>query len=381
MSGAPAEDSEHMAEALALALRGRGRVEPNPRVGAIALARGAVVGRGWHRAWGDPHAEVEALAEARAAGARPDTLVVTLEPCSTPAGVAGKKTPPCTQAVLDAGVRRVVVGALDPDPRHHGRGIAVLRDAGVTVTTGVLAEEWAAANRPFARWLALERPWTIAKWAMTLDGKTATAAGHSRWISGEAARAETHALRARVDAIVIGFRTAVRDDPRLDVRHGQALAGAPPPLRVVVDPLAALPLESRLLTTAREQPSCLLVHEAADERSIAARVALGAWVVRVPALPGGGERQLDLAAAWRGLRERGVRRVLVEGGGSLLAQLLDAGCVDQCLVFVAPKLFGGAGAPTPLGGEGVPSPAQALQLDEFECRPCGADVAISGFVR
>ena len=186
-----------MEEALALALRGRGHVEPNPRVGAVAIEKGEVVGRGWHRFWGGPHAEVEALADAEVRGAHPDTIAITLEPCSSAPGDGGKKTPPCTDSLLAAGIKRVVVGVQDDDPRHRGQGLAVLEEAGVEVIDGVLPARCRDLNRPFARSLRSDRPWTISKWAMTLDGKTAAPTGESRWISGKASRTRVHELRSR----------------------------------------------------------------------------------------------------------------------------------------------------------------------------------------
>ncbi len=361
-----------MREAIELALRGRGEVEPNPRVGALAIADGAIVGRGWHRHWGGRHAEVEALADAAANRARPDTLVVTLEPCSTPAGVDGKVNPPCVDAIRNSPVRTVIAGAKDPAPRHRGRGFAALAEAGIRVQTGVLADECTAINGPFHRWLGLDRPWTIAKWAMSLDGKTAAHTGDARWISGESARQRSHLLRARVDAVAVGYRTVAADDPALTVRH---VEGAQP-IRLVIDPEAALPARGRMLETAAAGPIWLLVGEAHAERAAEAWGVAGAEVLAVPAA---GPHRLDLAAAWRALRGRGLRRLLVEGGGGLCAELLAGDLIDQTLCFVAPRLIGGAAAPTPVGGAGQPTVAQAWRLAEMTWQACGEDLAIVAF--
>jgi diaminohydroxyphosphoribosylaminopyrimidine deaminase/5-amino-6-(5-phosphoribosylamino)uracil reductase len=362
-----------MRAALEHARAGRGHVEPNPRVGAVAVAGDAVF-FAHHRGWGLPHAEVEALAAAAAAGRRVDTVYVTLEPCGSERGEGGKKTPPCARALLAAGVRRVVYGQDDPDPRHRGRGPALLRAAGVEVTGGVEAMACAAINRPFLRWLGLDRPWTIAKWAMSLDGKIATRTGESRWISSAASRRAVHALRARVDAVVVGFRTVQRDDPLLTVRDVEGDS----PLRIVVDPEAALPLTSALVRTAREVPVLALVAEAAASARCAALAAAGVEVVRGP---GPGPRGLDLAGAWRALRQRGLQRVLVEGGGGLLAQLFAADAVDQVLAFVAPLVIGGADALAPVAGQGVGALAQAWRADETLVETgviaVGDDVAIT----
>lgn len=363
-----------MGEAIELALRGRGLVEPNPRVGALALRGEQVVGRGWHAVYGGPHAEVHALQEAGARGARPDTVVVTLEPCSSLPGDGGKKTPPCTGALVEAGVGRVVVGAVDPDPRHRRAGLAALEKAGIEVIDGVLAARCREINKTFDKWLALDRPWTIAKWAMTFDGKTATPTGESRWISGMESRQTTHALRARCDAVVVGFRTARIDDPELTVRHAEG----PQPIRIAVDPYAEIDDDSRLVATAREIPTWLLVHERADALRAGHLQDLGVQVIHVPPAERG--RRLHLLQAWRELRKRGLRRVMVEGGGGMVAQLLAWGCVDQVLAFVAPKIIGGELAPTPVGGEGRPFMAEAIPLQEMSWETSGEDLALSAFV-
>jgi diaminohydroxyphosphoribosylaminopyrimidine deaminase/5-amino-6-(5-phosphoribosylamino)uracil reductase len=363
-----------MEEALSLAMRGRGEVEPNPRVGALALRDGEVVGRGFHRWFGAPHAEVEALADARARGARADTVVVNLEPCSTPEGVDGKKTPPCTRALLAAGISRVVIGMRDPDPRHHGRGVAELAAAGVEVVEDVLGERCRAINAPFARGLALDRPWTISKWAMTLDGKTAAANGTSKWISGEASRRKVHELRSRVDAVVIGARTARVDDPELTVRH---VAGEQP-ARIVVDPGAQLDERSRLVQTIGTASLWILTSTAADPARLARLRGVGVQTVQVP--PADAPDRLQLAEAWRELRRRGLRRVLFEGGGGLAAQLMAADCIDQVQCFIAPKLVGGRASPSPLGGVGRASMAEAWRLEDLHWQPCGEDLLVGAFV-
>jgi diaminohydroxyphosphoribosylaminopyrimidine deaminase/5-amino-6-(5-phosphoribosylamino)uracil reductase len=361
-------------EALELAVRGRGDVEPNPRVGALALCGERVVGRGWHRVWGGPHAEIEALADAHRAGERPDTLVVTLEPCSSAPGEGGKKTPPCTDAIVAAGIRRVVVGAIDPDPRHRGRAIAILDESGIAVEDGVLADRCRAVNRPFERWLALDRPWTIAKWAMTLDGKAAAPTGEARWVSGLESRRKVHELRARVDAVVVGLRTAQIDDPELTVRY----VDGPQPVRIVVDPVGELDDGKKLIRTARELPFWMLVRENIEPARAAHLESMGVVVIPVIAAERG--RRLHLLEAWRELRRRGMRRVLVEGGGGLCAELLSWDCIDQVLAFVAPKVIGGRVAPTPVGGEGRQFMAEAWSLDELHWRPSGEDLAIGAFV-
>jgi diaminohydroxyphosphoribosylaminopyrimidine deaminase/5-amino-6-(5-phosphoribosylamino)uracil reductase len=360
-----------MGEALLLAQKGRGFVEPNPRVGALALRGETVVGKGFHRVYGGPHAEVEAIHDAEARGHRPDGVVVTLEPCSA----HGKKTPPCTEFLLSRGIRRVIVGARDPDPRHAGRGLVQLREAGFEVVEGIFAREALAENRAFLRALTLDRPWTAAKWAMTLDGKAATRTGSARWISSPAARTMVHQLRAAVDAVVIGMGTVLADDPRLTVRRVRG----DNPLRIVVDPEAALPEGCQLLLTARAVPLLLLVGQTAACEHLERQ---GAKILRVRELPraGTGHRRLDLGDAWRQLYRGGLRRVLVEGGGRLLAELVAASCLDQVYAFVAAKLVGGRSAPTPMAGEGVAAMDQALVLTEQFHQWIDGDLLLGGFV-
>ena len=363
-----------MAEAIELAMRGRGEVEPNPRVGCLLLQQGEVVGRGWHEYFGGAHAEAMALAEAVRAGRRPDTCVVTLEPCSTPKGQAGKKTDPCAQALAAAGVRRIVIGSIDADPRHRRHGIAMLEQAGVEVIDGVLASQCDAINEPFRKSLSLDRPWTLCKWAMTLDGKTASPTGEARWISGPEARRRTHELRARCCGVMVGFRTAQIDDPELTVRHVEGKQ----PIRIVVDPLGEIDDDSNLVRTAAHAPTWLLASEEVDPRRSGHLQDLGVTVIHVPTAEG--PRRLNLGHAFRELHRRGLRRLLVEGGGGLVAQMFAWHCVDQVLAFIAPKIIGGRLAPTPVAGDGRAFMAEAWRLREVRHEACGEDLAMSGFV-
>lgn len=363
-----------MQEALDLAQRGCGEVEPNPRVGALLLQDGEVVGRGFHGYYGGPHAEVAALEDARSRGAKPDTAVVTLEPCSSNLGDGGKKTPPCTQALLAAGIRRVVVGAIDPDPRHRRRGLVELEQRGVEVIEGVLADDFLRQNRPFVKWLSLDRPWTIAKWAMTLDGKTAAPTGESRWISGPESRRRTHELRARCDAVLVGFRTAQIDDPELTVRH---VAGRQP-VRIVVDPRAEIDDDSNLVRTAHKAPTWILVADDVDAARTGHLQDLGVQVIHIKSAES--PRHIHLREAWRELRRRGMRRIVVEGGGGLVADLFGWNCIDQVQCYLAPKIIGGRFAPTPVAGEGRAFMAEAWPVEDWGYVRSGDDLLLSGFV-
>jgi diaminohydroxyphosphoribosylaminopyrimidine deaminase/5-amino-6-(5-phosphoribosylamino)uracil reductase len=347
-----------MRHALALAARGRGSVEPNPMVGAMVLdPAGRFVGEGWHQKFGGPHAEVFALAQA-GERARGGTLVVTLEPCCHQG-----KTPPCTDAVLKAGVARVAVAMADPFPKVAGGGLSILRGAGLDVNVGLCEADAVALNAPYLKLLRTGRPWVHAKWAMTLDGKIATRAGDSRWISGEESRRRVHELRGRMDAVLVGRGTLVADDPLLTARP----PGPRTPARVVVSASGELPPRCRLLDTAAEAP---VIAYTAHPDKLAAWAAAGAEVVAAETLD----------AVLADLGRRRFTNVLVEGGGGLLGSVLDARAADEFHVFVAPKLVGGAG-PSPVGGAGVAKMADALQLDRARFVPSGEDIYIHGFAQ
>ncbi len=359
-------DLWHLRRALELAAQGQGWVEPNPMVGCV-VARGAeIIGEGWHRRYGGAHAEVEALAVAgeRARGA---ALYVTLEPCSH-----FGKTPPCTEAILAAGVARVVVAAGDPAAHASGRGLAQLAAAGVEVSLGLAEAEARRLMGPYLRLLEQGRPWVLAKWAMTLDGKLATRSGDSRWISSDESRQRVHRLRGRMDAIVVGIGTALADDPLLTARP----AGPRVPLRIVLDSRARLPLASQLVRTAAQAGVMVVVGPAAAAERCRALEQAGCEVWRCDA-PSPPERWEQL------LHELGRRRLtnlLCEGGGQVLGSLFDAQLVDEVHVFVAPRLIGGARATPALAGEGQEWMAQAWRLDDAAWETVGGDLYVRGRV-
>lgn len=357
-------DRWHMHRALELAAQGQGFVEPNPMVGCVIVQGAEIIGEGWHRRFGEAHAEVEALelAGRRAAGA---TLYVTLEPCCHEG-----KTPPCTRAIVKSGVRRVVVAGRDPFPQVAGGGIAELEKAGIDVEVGLLEPEARRLNAPYLKLLETGRPWTLAKWAMTLDGKTATRTGSSRWISNPESRRIVHALRGRVDAILVGRQTAGRDDPLLTARP----PGPRTALRVVVDTRASFSPESQLARTATEVPVLLAVGAEAP-RADRRRLEKAGCEVFVSQADSPAARLDEL------LRELGRRRltnVLVEGGGRLVGSLLDAGQLDEVHVFIAPKLIGGASAPGPIAGEGIAEMSEALLLEAPQVEQVGSDLYLHG---
>jgi len=358
-----ADDARFMDRALELARRGEGAVEPNPMVGCVLVRDGQVVGEGYHQRFGSDHAEVVALAAAceRAQGA---TAYVTLEPCSH-----FGKTPPCADALVRAGVRRVVAAGADPFPAVAGNGFARLRAAGIDVRIGVGNAAASALNAPYLKLLSTGRPWVIAKWAMSLDGKIATESGESRWISGPESRAIVHHLRGRVDGVLVGSRTAQRGDPLLTARP----SGVRVATRVVLDSRASLSLDSQLIRTARQTPVLVAASQLAPDERCAALESAGCEVLRLGA-DSHQQRWLEL------LDELGRRRwtnVLVEGGGEVFGSLLATQTIDEVHVFVAPIMIGGATAPGPVAGSGIAKLVDALALGDFTSRNCGRDIHLT----
>ena len=350
-----------MREALRLAARARGRTAPNPLVGALVVRRERRIASGYHLRAGAAHAESLALARAGSA-ARGATLYVTLEPCAH-----WGRTPPCIDAVLQARPRRVVVGMRDPDPRTAGRSLTRLRRAGIEVAVGVEADACRALNEGFVSRLERGRPFTTLKLAASLDGRIATRAGASRWITGPEARAEVHRLRERVDAIAVGLGTALADDPELSARRAGRVVHRP--RRVVVDSKARTPRTARLLESADERDAAwILTSRGAPQRRRAALERAGARLIDVAERDG----HLNLRAAWRRLARLGICDLLVEGGGGLAAALLRAQLVDRVHFYTAPLLIGGDGVPV-LDSLGVATLADAVRLGRTRTRRLGAD--------
>ena len=362
------EHAGFMRRALELAARARGLTSPNPMVGAVVVRDGTVVGEGYHRAAGQPHAEVEALAAAGRA-ARGATLYVTLEPC-----VHQGRTPPCAPAVIAAGIVRVVIATGDANPVVAGRGMAALRAAGVDVVADVLEAEAAALNRVFLTAMRDGRPHVTLKAAATLDGKIADVHGASKWITGEAARTEAHRLRSGADAILVGIGTVLADDPSLTVRLDPAWPREP--LRVVLDSAARTPPHARVIAGATPSRALIVVGASAPEARVRALEATGADVLRCP----GADGRVSITGLLAALAAREVRGVLVEGGAEVAAAFLDAGVVDRVAVFFAPMLLGGAPAPTVIGGPGREL-KRAVALETLEVTRVGQDLLLEADVR
>ncbi|MDE3070720.1 MAG: bifunctional diaminohydroxyphosphoribosylaminopyrimidine deaminase/5-amino-6-(5-phosphoribosylamino)uracil reductase RibD [Acidobacteriota bacterium] len=368
-------DRRHMRRAIELAEGGRGAVRSNPLVGAVIAREDEVLGEGFHERFGGPHAEVNAITAAAGRDLSGATLYVSLEPCAHEG-----KTPPCTEAIAAAGLRRVVVGSDDPSEKASGRGLGILRDEGVDVIVadGELAHEARLLNQPFRKHARVGRPWVLLKLAMTLDGKVATRAGDSQWISGEESRRLAHRWRAELGAVIVGIGTALADDPLLTARPAE---GSPAPElqpeRVVFDSLARLPISSQLVASSAEMPLSVVVSRAAARTDTDALEAAGARVI----VAAGENEPARVGAALDQLGAMGVVSALLEGGPRLAGAFLDAGEIDEVRLFLAPILLGGKAARDPLEGEGVELLADAPRALTFAWEPVGVDLLISARLR
>jgi len=355
-----------MRHAIELATKGQGFVEPNPMVGAVLVdADLALLGEGFHEQFGGPHAEVNALAgETVTSDSR---LFVTLEPCCHHG-----KTPPCTQAILDNGIKQVAIATVDPAAHAAGKGIEQLRQSGVQVEVGLLQSEAQHLIAPFTKLMTSGSPYVHAKWAMSLDGKIATRTGNSQWISNEESRAIVHELRGRMDAIIVGAETARQDDPLLTARP----QGPRKATRVVIDNNASLSLESQLIKTIDQAPVIVVCSDKASHQNIEALKSAGAEVVQIP-----GSDQVDITALLSEFGNRKMTNVLVEGGGKLLGSINDAHLIDEAHIFIGPRILGGADSVSPVEGDGNSTVAQSAKLGNVVTKNVGTDTYINGRVQ
>lgn len=357
-----------MRRALTLAAKAQGRTSPNPLVGAVIVRGDTVVGEGYHHRAGKPHAEIEALKKAgdKARGA---DMIVTLEPCCHHG-----KTPPCTEAVISAGIRRVYVGMQDPNPLVKGKGARLLRKAGIEVTTGILRKECERQNEVFVKYIRTGMPFVTLKAAISLDGKIATNSGDSKWITGPEARKMVHRLRDRVDAIVAGSGTVLKDNPQLTTRLGKR--GGRNPVRVVLDSQGLVPLQARVFeNTDRDRVICVTAEHAPGARlRRLEKAGVEVWVERA------GKAGVPLKAVMRRLAENGLTHVLIEGGARLNAAALKARIVDKVLFFVAPMLIGGNGAVSVIGGPGIQKLKDALHIQNSVLTTVGKDWMVEGYL-
>jgi diaminohydroxyphosphoribosylaminopyrimidine deaminase / 5-amino-6-(5-phosphoribosylamino)uracil reductase len=364
------QDEHFMRQALALAAQARGRTSPNPMVGSVVVKDDQIVGRGYHARAGAPHGEVVALEDAGplAMGA---TLYVTLEPCCH----YGKRTPPCTKAIISSGVRRVVAAMRDPNPLVCGKGLQELCQAGIEVTVATLEDEAAALNEVFTKYIITKRPFVLLKVAASLDGKIATSTGESRWITNERSRQLVHELRDQVDAVMVGINTVLRDDPLLTTRLPQG--GGKDPIRIIVDSHLRLPPQAKVLTASATARTIIATTPKAPLEKRHQLEDVGAKVLVIETDGSG----VALGSLMQQLGAMQVTSILLEGGGELHASALRAAVVDKVLYFLAPKLIGGRSAPPAIGGEGFAHLSEAVTLDRVQVKQLDEDILIEGYVR
>ena len=361
-------DEKCMALALELAEKGRGRVEPNPMVGAVVVKNGAVAGTGYHRFFGGPHAEIHAMNEAGAANCKGAALYVSMEPCAH-----FGKTSPCADAIIKAGIERVVTAVVDPNPITSGKGIQRLKDAGIDVSVGVLEAQSTRLNAPFFKLMQRGMPYVILKWAMSLDGKIATHTGDSRWITSEESRQYAHTVRGQVDGVLIGIQTAIRDDPLLTCR----VAGGRNPKRIIADSNASLPLHSRLINTIHESEVIVAVNGDAPRKRVEMLERSGCRIIRTK----GAQGRVDLPELCRRLGEMQMTNVLVEGGSRVITSMIQERLADKAMVFIAPIIIGGAAAPSPVQGKGIGNVHEALKLHDVSVQRFSNDLLIEGTLK
>jgi diaminohydroxyphosphoribosylaminopyrimidine deaminase/5-amino-6-(5-phosphoribosylamino)uracil reductase len=361
------QHEDYMRQALMLARYAEGRTSPNPLVGAVIVKEGRIVGQGWHKKAGTPHAEVHALAQAGAA-AKGATIYVTLEPCSHYG-----RTPPCSKALIEAGIGRVVIAMKDPNPLVAGRGIQMLRDAGIEVIDGILKQEAIELNEVFLKWIMTKQPFIILKTAMTLDGKIATCTGNSQWITNEKSRERVHKMRDLYDGILVGIGTVLADNPSLTTRL-PGIKGENP-IRIIVDSKARTPLTAQVVTDHAAQTIIAVTKEAPQIRVEALRQS-GVEVLVV-----NDGTQVDLKILFSKLGERAISSIFVEGGATINYSLISEHLVDKIHVFIAPKLVGGKAAVTAFEGSGIENLQDAFLLKKMQTELIDGDILISGYAK
>lgn len=359
-------DQQYMRRAIELAKKGEGYTKPNPLVGAVIVKDNKIIGEGYHQFYGGPHAEINAFRNALE-DVKGGKMYVTLEPCSHYG-----KTPPCALAIVESGIKEVVIGMKDPNPLVAGRGIRILEEAGIKVTSGVLEEEVKELNEIFIKYITTKLPFVIMKTAMTLDGKIAAHTGDSKWITNELSRQYVHKIRNKVSAIMVGIGTVLEDDPMLTTRL-EDKEGADP-IRVIVDSRGRIPLESKVLNIDSEAKTIIAVTEKASKEKIKEIENKGAEVLIIPEK----NDKVDLKYLMKELGERDIDSILLEGGSTLNYSALNEGIVDKVISFIAPKIIGGEKAKTPVGGEGREYMKDAIALENIKVSRFEEDVMIEG---
>ena len=361
-------NEDFMQEAIRLAKLGMGFTSPNPMVGAVIVRKGEIIAEGYHRKYGDLHAERSAFAccEENGIECRGADMYVTLEPCCHHG-----KQPPCTEAIIAHGIKRVFIGSSDPNPLVAGKGVQILRDHGIEVTEGILKEECDALNEIFFHYITTGTPFVTMKYAMTLDGKIACYNGESRWITGEAARSHVHQERLRHSAVMVGVGTVIADDPLLTCR----LENGRDPLRIICDSSLRTPLDCNIMKTAREVPT-IIATTSEDNELAALYEKAGCRIIRTPSRDG----HVDLPFLMKLLGRERLDSILLEGGGELNWSALRDGIVSKVQAYIAPKLFGGSGK-SPLSGQGVAAPSEAFMLETVNITHFGEDILIESRVK
>ncbi|MDD2620127.1 MAG: bifunctional diaminohydroxyphosphoribosylaminopyrimidine deaminase/5-amino-6-(5-phosphoribosylamino)uracil reductase RibD [Syntrophomonadaceae bacterium] len=363
------EDKKYMYRALELADMARGRTSPNPLVGAVIVKDGKIIGEGYHRQAGTPHAEINAINDAGAQDLTGAAIYVTLEPCSHYG-----RTPPCADALVKAGLGRVVIAVLDPNPLVSGKGLAKLKEAGIATAVGLLEAEAIKLNEVFFKYIQSKKPFVSLKVAMTLDGKIASFSGDSRWITGEAARYYVHQLRNSYDAIMVGIGTVLADDPQLNTRLN--ITDQKDPVRVIIDGQLDLPLQSKIVNTAAEQRTIVFTSRSHDREKAAVLKAGGLEIIEI------GEEAscLPLERVIEQLGSMGICSLLLEGGARINANMLEHNLIDKVYWFIAPKIIGGEDAPSPIAGQGIEYMKQAILINKTEIKNFADDLCIVGYI-
>jgi len=360
------EKEKWMRLALSLAKKGEGKVSPNPMVGAVLVKNGKLIAKGYHRYFGGPHAEVEAIQRAKDK-ARGCTLYVTLEPCSHYG-----KTPPCTQAIIRAGIRRVVIATLDPNPINSGRGVQELKKAGIEIELGVCEEEATKVNEAFFKFMKKRIPFVVVKVASSLDGKIATSKGESKWITGQKAREFAHRLRDKMDAILVGINTVISDDPSLLAPSKDSLA------RVILDSKLRIPLNSKILKDQDKADTFIFTTSKADRQKLCELKSRG---IKVAIVKEDQDGRVDLEEVLKKLASLEIMILLVEGGGKVIGSFFDKGLVDKLFLFLAPRIIGGRNSLTWVEGRGVDLLSQTPHIEVSSLRKIGQDLLLEGYVR
>ncbi|WP_446898800.1 bifunctional diaminohydroxyphosphoribosylaminopyrimidine deaminase/5-amino-6-(5-phosphoribosylamino)uracil reductase RibD [Clostridium sp. LBM24168] len=359
---------KYMMIALKLALKGKGFVNPNPLVGAVIVKNEKILGKGYHKLFGGPHAEIYALKEA-GEQARGADLYVTLEPCSHYG-----KTPPCAEAIIKSGIKKVIIGSLDPNPLVSGKGIEMLRDSNIEVITGVMEDEVVKMNEIFINYITRKIPFVIMKSAVTLDGKIATVSGQSKWITGEESREKVHQIRNRVMAIMVGIGTIIEDDPLLTTRLKDKSKDAKV---VILDSRLSIPLKSRIFSTINDREIIIACTNDFNRENYSSLTEKGVYLIICPK---NSENKVDLNFLVRKLGERGIDSILLEGGGNVNFSALRYGIVDKVIYFIAPKIFGGKDAKTSVEGSGIKNISDEIKLKDISVKKVGKDVMLEAYV-